>query len=158
MRIVKIIFFLLFLTTLASAQTYSTKPDYVGHIEYTKGNFGTYNYPMKGDSILVFLKDSTINFIIFPKESNNPRTLEISSTDLQQVSRQMYNNAISTDEMVPTGSYDMKFADKNANPYLGYTLYITHFGDGSTADMTLLGENKKTRLNDLFVAALVKFK
>jgi hypothetical protein len=158
MRSLKVIIVLLFISSVTIAQNHPAKPDYVGHIEYTKGNFGTYNYPVKGDSILVYLKDSSVDFVIFSKEGNNPRSVEINSSDLKRVSKKMYNNIVTPTEIVPTGNYDQKFISKNSNGYSGWTLYITHFGDGSTADMTLIGESDGTRLNDFFTASLIKLK
>jgi hypothetical protein len=160
MRMKKIVVAILvtFICSLANAQTYPTKPDYVGHIEYTKGNFGTYNYPMKGDSILVYLKDSTVDFMIFSKESHNPRNLEISAADLKQVKKKVFENITAPDNIFPTGNYDTKYACTNSNSYSNCTLYITHYGDGDIAEMTLIGESGGARLNDLFIATLIKFK
>lgn len=149
---------LILISSISNGQNHSMKPDYVGHIEYTKGNFGTYNYPIKGDSVIVYIKDSTIDFIILSIEGNNPRNLEISSSDLKQVQRKEYDDIITEDKIIPSGSFDLKYTAENSGRYSRCTVYLTHYGDGTTADLTLIGESGGIRLNDIFTAQLVKFK
>jgi hypothetical protein len=153
-----LIFLLSLMFSVAYSQSNSVKPSYAGHIEYTKGNFGSYNYPAKRDSILVYLKDSTINFVVFYKEISKHRDLEISSAHFQMASKNEYNDILTINKIVATGNYDMKFIATHPGDNTYCILYLTHFGDGSTADLTLTVETGRTRLNDIFVASLVKLK
>ena len=154
-----LLFFLLVLiNAISHAQKEASMPMYAGHIEYTKGNFGTYNYPVKGDSILVYLKDSAINFLIFNKNISKPRTLETRTAHFKMVTRREYNNIVSIDKTVATGNYDMKFVAGNPGDHAYCNLYLGHYGDGSTAELTLTVESDKIRLYDLFVASLIKLK
>jgi hypothetical protein len=146
------------MTSVGYSQSNSAKPSYAGHIEYTKGNFGSYNYLAKRDSVLVYLKDSTINFVIFYKEISKARDLEISTAHFKMVSKKEYNDILTINKIVATGNYDMKFVATNPGDNTYCTLYLSHYSDGSTAELTLTVETDGTRLNDIFVASLTKLK
>lgn len=140
------------------------KPSYAGHIDYTTGGFGTFNYPMAGDSVVLYIRDSTyIFFNVFSgKNLKAPRTLEfeINFQSLKLVKRQMYDNIISIDKTVPSGNYDVKFSNKDSKERSSsfVTVYLSHFGDGEIADLTVTIEDNGVRINDFFVAHLMKLK
>jgi len=146
-----------FTTVVAEGKNNEIKPDYAGHIEFTRGNFGTYNYPELGDSISIYLTDTTINFVIFnSKEPRNIKSTDLNSAVLHLVKKEMYDNIITPDKIVPTGNYNMKFMSKDPNDFTNYILYMTHFGDGSYAEFTIIGEHDGTRLDNLLVATVTK--
>jgi hypothetical protein len=43
------------------------KPAYAGSVDYAAENFGTYDHPVKGDSVLVFIQGDKLNFILTSK-------------------------------------------------------------------------------------------
>lgn len=147
---------ILLCVSLTNAQS-GAKPDYIGHIEYTMGNFGTYNYPVKKDSILVYIKDSTINFIIFPRESGNPRNIEMNAS-VKEVMRKSFDKQDVLNAATPSGNYDRKYWGKSTDGHIIYSIYINHYGEGEIATMIFTEETNGIRLYNLFVAELVKFK
>lgn len=154
--------FLIILLFLAnknsSGQTFNNlKPSYAGHIEYASGNFGTYNYPMAGDSVVLYLKDSSYVLVnvFHGKDLKSPRSMEIDFQNLKLSKRKMYNNIVSIDKTIPTGNYDFVFMiDKTSDIYVN----LTHFGDGEIADLTLMMLHDEVRIDNLFVAHLTKIK
>lgn len=148
---------MLFAISLANAQNGGTKPDYVGHIEYTMGNFGTYNYPVKNDSVLVYLKDSTVNFIIFPRESGNPRNIEMNA-GVKEVMRKSFDKQDVLNAATPSGNYDRKYWGKSTDGHWIYSIYLNHYGEGEYADMLFVEENSGIVVRNMFVAELIKFK
>ena len=51
--ILPILFLLIIFNPLLQAQK-NTKPAYGGRVEFTQGNFGSFDYPIIGDSVIVF--------------------------------------------------------------------------------------------------------
>ena len=159
-----LIFSTLFITPKINwAQKTIPKACYGGIVEYTSGGFGSFNYPIKGDSILISIEDGTkINFKIFPKkEIDRPRVLELSFDFFLLVKKEMYFDLPVPGKRIPTRNYDMKFAYKKEfqNGGSNYTVYLTHFGDGAIADLTVIDEGYGgTRINNLLRAKIIRLK
>jgi len=121
------------------AQTNVLKPtvyNYKGLVVFCKGNFGTYNYPEKDDSIAVAVIDSSkITFKIFRPYTNVAyRSTDIDFSKLKLIKRKEYGDIVSIDKTILTGNYDMKFStDDGSNPAANvYTITLTHYGTGTT--------------------------
>ena len=135
------------------------KPAYGGKIVFTTGTFGSYNHPVSGDSIVVFLIDSThINFLIHASNDvSQKRQLDLPMNTLKLTKKKNFQEINDQKIAVPTPYYDMKFIGRSA--YHGgsvYTLTISHYGTGTIANMVLTEEHEGLRIDELFVASLVK--
>ena len=147
------------------AQTNVFKPpvfyNYKGLVVFCKGNFGTYNYPEKDDSIAVAVIDSSkIIFKIFRPYTNVAyRSTDIDFAKLKLVKRKEYGDIVSIEKTILTGNYDMKFStDDGSNASSVYTISLTHYGAGDNADFTIYGEHDGLRVDDVLVAHLTKVK
>lgn len=140
------------------------KPDYAGLIEYTKGGFGGFNYPEKGDSVYVFLKDENqINVIVFPatEKTKTVRDLKtIVMSDLKLNKKKVYDEMVSPTKFVHTSSFDMKFMTQGGGSD-GATygvVSLTHYGKGDIADLNLIVEKEGLQIYDMLVAKVTKLK
>ncbi|HXC04506.1 MAG TPA: hypothetical protein VNZ86_07115 [Bacteroidia bacterium] len=144
--------FLMLIANAYRAQQQPSKPAYAGHLDYVNGNFGTYNYPVKADSIVVYVHDSTISFRIFQgRDQYVQRGPDVNNQILRLVKSKVYEDIIAPDKSVPTRNRDGKYTGKGSEGPVW--LYLTHYGDGSMADLTLIQEDG-VRLNNMFVAIL----
>ena len=131
-------------------------PSYAAHIEYTSGNFGTYKYPTNGDSVVLYLGASTnVIFKVYNgKNINEPRSFEIDFKTLKLFKRKMYNDIVSIDKTIPTGNYDVSFSSEKGD----IAVNLTHFGAGNIADLTVIIMHDEVRIDDIFIAHLIKLK
>jgi hypothetical protein len=160
-----VLFFVLILliSIQAKCQTNNnnSKSVYTGIIEYTTGGFDGYDYPKIGDSVLVYIEDNKlISLTVFPpNERNSSRHLNISFKNLKLVKKKEYVDIVAIDKLVPTGNYDMKFSyGKDYKDGNNCTVNLSHFGNGSFANITLIEEENGLRINNLLIANLVKMK
>ncbi|MFI5150539.1 MAG: hypothetical protein ACHQRM_12450 [Bacteroidia bacterium] len=148
-----------FISFSIDAQKHNSGASYSGHIEYTRGNFGSFSYPVTGDSILVTFKDSLLSFRIFEKKRKSPdRNLGMDAVAFTLVRSEAFENIITPDKVEKTSSRDMKFTGFVKGNSTRITLYLTHYSDGSMAELTFVQETDGLRADDLFVAALRKQK
>lgn len=166
MNKIVILFFLAYLPCVSYSQEASVdkqekqKPVYGGKIEFAKGGFGGYNYPQQDDSVLVYITDSTqIRLKVFSsKDKQMPaRDLHINFNDLKLLKRKEYQEIVSMDKRIATNNYDMKFSSASKTNYSS-TVSITHYSNGSVADLTVMVEKDGLQIYDLFLAKLTKFK
>ncbi|MEI6815655.1 MAG: hypothetical protein WCL14_03515 [Bacteroidota bacterium] len=152
--------FILFFMNIAQAQKNNVlKPAYAGHIDYANGNFGTFNYPQSGDSVIVFITDSLhINVLIFHGQNvNEKRAIEAPMGNLKLMRRKVYDDIQAPDKIIPTTSVDAKYLGKSASHNgTSYTLTITHFGNGNIANLVFVEEHGGVRIDNLFLAVLKK--
>ena len=154
------------LTTMAqnsAKDMMKSPPSYTGNIEFTRGSFDGYDYPVKGDSVLVYLKDSSqISFIVFsPKEKKTaPRMLHIDCKALKPVRRKEFNNIRGPSDIVPTNNFDVKFSDEQegVKSTSVSTAHLTHYSDGDSAELLVMVEHDGLQIYDLFLAKLKKTK
>ena len=138
-----------------------SKSSYTGLLEYTNGGgFDSYDRPEKGDSIVVDLESNEkISVVVYrSKELKEPRHFNIEYANMKLLEKHEFENIISFDQTIPTGNYNLKFSSslKNAKDD-DYTIWLTHFGDGTRAQLTVIGESDSGVYN-LFVAVLTKSK
>lgn len=148
----------LFISYFAFGQ--DAKPAYVGVVEYTKGQFGSFSYPQKGDSVYVYTDFQKISCRIFGhKDAGGERIIQLDFKSLKLIRKKEFMNIVSPTQSIPTGNYDMKLSNQAGKK--GGTIHIvslTHYGDGKEADLTILGENDGARLDDICVVKLVRVK
>lgn len=151
----------IFAITLLAAQN-PAKPNYGGIVIYASGGFGGYDAPQKEDSVLVYITDGKhINFeIMTGRSASKMRHTDITFKQLFMAKKAEYKNIITPDKIVPTGNYDMNFSypgDTRGSSF--YKINLTHFGDGNTATLTVIDENRdEARINYILIVNLVKIK
>ena len=105
------------------------------------------------------MKDSTgIDFIIFPKkDKKNPRHIDLYCDQLQLVNRKEYEDIVAIDKTIPTGNFDLKLMNSSSD-YVHYMVYLSHFGNGRSSTLTIIGEYENVRIHQVTVIELVRLK
>ena len=153
-----LLFFLLCTVELFAQGKLLGKPSYAGVVEFAGGGFGGYNYPVKGDSVLVYTDYEKIDFRVFSAKDKGPdRDLHFYLKYLKLVAKKEFLHIESIDRSIPTGKYDMKFIAEQPGGSK-YTIYLTHYSDGTSAELNILGENEGTRLDNICLVKLVRIK
>jgi hypothetical protein len=154
MRELLFIMVCVFLSHQGSSQ--EMKPAYTGRVDYTMGNFGTYDYPEKGDSVLVFIKGDKLNFVVFSVTGRDPLIKSISKefSGLPMEKKKEYESVESPTKSVKTGNYDMKFSGKGKVSGKACTMFLGHYSEGNIATLTLMTEYDGLRLYDLCIINL----
>lgn len=137
-------------------KSHKGKITYAGHVEYAQGNFNSYNYPVKNDTIILTIdKDDSLSLFIGSRDKQRiERSFNFKSLPLKLTKKEMYDNIITMDKIIPSGNYDRKYEHTSSGSTI--TVRLSHYGDGTYGQLNISIESNNLRLNDLIIAEVVK--